>query len=81
DPTAGRHRRLYAAARNLAELGCPPALAHALLTDPALDCGLTPADARRQVDCGVREGWSSPAAAPGTPAELAMTAGPEGGAT
>lgn len=48
-----RHRLLFSAAANLAEFGCPPALAHALLTDAALDTGLTPTDVRRQIDCGL----------------------------
>lgn len=48
-----RHRMLFSAAANLAEFGCPPALAHALLTEPALDTGLSPKDARRQVECGL----------------------------
>jgi hypothetical protein len=48
-----RHRMLFSAAANLAEFGCPPALAHALLTEVALDCGLPPADVRRQIDCGL----------------------------
>jgi hypothetical protein len=50
-----RHRRLYSATRNLAELGCPTALAHALLTDAALDCGLTPRDVHRQIECGLKD--------------------------
>jgi hypothetical protein len=55
DKTAGdgRHRRLFSAAANLAEFGCPPNLAHALLTEPGLDCGLSPSDVRRQIDCGL----------------------------
>jgi hypothetical protein len=48
-----RHRLLFSAAANLAELGCPPALAHALLTEAALDSGLPPADVHRQIDCGL----------------------------
>lgn len=50
----GRHRRLFSAAANLAEFGCPPALAHALLTEPGLDCGLPPSEVRRQIACGLR---------------------------
>ena len=46
--------RLFSAAANLAEFGCPPALAHALLTDAALDSGLPPSEVRRQIDCGLR---------------------------
>lgn len=48
-----RHRLLYSAAANLAELGCPAPLAHALLSESALDCGLPPTDVRRQIDCGL----------------------------
>jgi len=48
-----RHRLLFSAAANLAEFGCPPALAHALLTEAALDSGLTPSDVRRQIECGL----------------------------
>jgi hypothetical protein len=48
-----RHRLLFSAAANLAEFGCPPALAHALLTEAALDSGLTPGDVRRQIECGL----------------------------
>jgi hypothetical protein len=48
-----RHRLLFSAAANLAEFGCPVALAHALLTEAALDSGLPPADVRRQIDCGL----------------------------
>jgi hypothetical protein len=48
-----RHRLLFSAAANLAEFGCPPALAHALLTDAGLDTGLAPSDVRRQIDCGL----------------------------
>jgi hypothetical protein len=70
-----RHRLLFSAAANLAEYGCPPALAHALLTEPALDSGLAPAEARRQIDCGLQHagpippttGPSSSTPAPSTP--------------
>jgi hypothetical protein len=49
-----RHRLLYSAAANLAEFGCPPSLAHALLTDAALDSGLPPGEVYRQIECGLR---------------------------
>lgn len=64
-----RHRLLYSAAGNLAEFGCSPALAHALLTEPALDSGLSPSDVRRQIDCGlsVVPSPSSPTGDAGTP--------------
>lgn len=54
-PEAGRNRRLYAAAINLGEFGCPPRLAHALLSDIAMDCGLSPGEVRRQIDNGLRD--------------------------
>lgn len=51
-----RHRLLFSAAANLAELGCPAALAHELLTEAGLDAGLPPAEVRRQIDCGLAHG-------------------------
>jgi hypothetical protein len=48
-----RHRLLFSAAANLAEFGCPPALAHALLTESGRDSGLPPGEVRRQIDCGL----------------------------
>jgi hypothetical protein len=51
--TGDRHRLLFSAAANLAEFGCPPALAHALLTEAALDSGLPPKEVRRQIECGL----------------------------
>lgn len=51
--TGDRHRLLFSAAANLAELHCPPGLAHELLTEAALDSGLSPAETRRQIDCGL----------------------------
>jgi hypothetical protein len=51
-----RHRLLFSAAADLAEHGCPPDLAHALLTESALDSGLSPAEVRRQIDCGLAHG-------------------------
>jgi hypothetical protein len=63
-----RHRTLFSAAANLAEFGCPPTLAHALLTDAALDCGLPPGDVRRQIECGLAHG-ANPSAPPCTAAD------------
>jgi hypothetical protein len=57
--TGDRHRMLFSAAANLAEFGCPPALAHALLTEAALDSGLPPSDVRRQIDCGLQHASDS----------------------
>jgi hypothetical protein len=45
-----RHRRTYSAAANLAEIGCPLAVARLLLTEPALDLGLPPKDVARCID-------------------------------
>jgi hypothetical protein len=55
-----RHRLLFSAAANLAELGCPPELAHELLSEPALDSGLPPREVHRQIDCGLRHGACKP---------------------
>lgn len=60
----GRHRSLYSAALNLAEFGCPPRLAFALLMPAALDCGLAPKDAGRQIECGLRGEPQTPASPP-----------------
>ena len=49
-----RHRLLFSAAANLAEFGCPVELAHELLTEAALDSGLSPSETRRQIDCGLK---------------------------
>ncbi len=54
--TGERHRRLFSAAANLAELGAPLPLCFGLLLEPALDCGLPPTDARRTIECGWRRG-------------------------
>jgi hypothetical protein len=51
-----RATSLFRSAANLAELDCPTALAHALLTDSALDAGLTPSVTTRQIDCGLAHG-------------------------
>jgi hypothetical protein len=48
-----RHRLLFSAAANLAELGCRFELAYALLSEAALDSGLSPSDVRRQIQCGL----------------------------
>ena len=56
DTVGDRHRMLFSAAANLAELHCPTELAHALLTPAARDSGLTPTDIRRQIECGLSAG-------------------------
>ena len=48
-----RHVRLFSAAANLAEFNCPSELAHALLTEAALDSCLSPSEVRRQIECGL----------------------------
>ena len=48
-----RASKLFQAAANLGEFDCPPALAHALLTEAALDSGLSPSETKRQIDCGL----------------------------
>lgn len=50
-----RHRLLYSAAANLAELGASLPLCFALLEESALDAGLTPTDTRRAIE----NGWAS----------------------
>ncbi len=55
-----RHSRLFSAAANLAELGCPPALAHALLTEPARDSGLPPKEVARVIQCGLDHKGATP---------------------
>ena len=75
--TGDRHRLVFSAAANLAEFGCPPALAHALLTASALDSGLAPNDVRRQIECGLSSVPSAPTHQDGR--ELPQ-AGPNGSA-
>ena len=48
-----RHRRLCSAAANLTEFGCGFELAWALLSESALDSGLSPNEVRRQIECGM----------------------------
>jgi hypothetical protein len=48
-----RHPRLYSAAANLTEVGCPPSAVRALLTEPALDLGLPPKDVERAIENGI----------------------------
>ncbi len=71
-----RHRLLFSAAANLAEFACPPALAHALLTDAALDAGLAPKDARRQIDCGLAHGRANPSTPPADSSTATETPSP-----
>ncbi len=68
-----RHATLCSAAANLAEFGCPPTLAHALLTPAALDCGLTPSDTRRQIDCGLSHAVTMGEAVPPPPDPVPST--------
>jgi hypothetical protein len=52
-PEGERATQLFRAAANLAEFGCTPELAHSLLTEAALDSGLTPSETRRQIESGL----------------------------
>jgi hypothetical protein len=54
--TGDRHRMLFSAAANLAEFGCPPLLAQALLCEAGLDAGLPPKEVLRQIECGLSHG-------------------------
>ncbi len=64
-----RHVKLFSAAANLAEFGCPPILAHTLLTEAALDSGLSPLEVRRQIECGLKHVGPTPPADGVTPIE------------
>jgi hypothetical protein len=66
-PENCRAVRLFSAAANLAEFGCPTLLAHALLTEAALDSGLPPAEVRRQIDCGLKHVGAMPSESPPAP--------------
>lgn len=48
-----RHARLFRAAGNLREFNAAPELIDALLTEAALDSGLSPSEAARQIRCGI----------------------------
>ncbi|MDB5311281.1 MAG: hypothetical protein JWO38_5483, partial [Gemmataceae bacterium] len=51
-----RHPRLFRAAADMAEIAAAhglDTLIHALLTEPALDTGLAPAEVERQIRCGI----------------------------
>lgn len=52
-PDGEREVRLFRASANLGEFDCPADLAHALLTEPALDSGLTPSETKRAIDGGL----------------------------
>ena len=68
-----RHRLLFSAAANLAELGCPPALAHELLTEAGRDAGLSPSEVRRQIDCGLKHHQHTADGSRSEPATLGAT--------
>jgi hypothetical protein len=52
DEPADRHTRLFSAAANLAEIGCPLHAIRALLTERALDTGLPPREVERTITNG-----------------------------
>ncbi len=49
-----RHRLLFSAAANIGEFPTVEQLAFALLTEAGLDSGLSPAEVRRQINCGLK---------------------------
>jgi hypothetical protein len=51
-----RATRLFSAAANLGEYGCPFDLAFALLSEAASDSGLPPREVRRQIESGLEHG-------------------------
>lgn len=55
-PAGSRAVRLFSAAADIAGLGGNERIAMALLYEPALDCGLCPSEARRQILAGVEHG-------------------------
>jgi len=58
-----RATMLFRSAAWMAEQGAPPSLVSALLTEPALDCGLTPSETARQIRCGIEHALKQRAAA------------------
>ncbi|HEY1189086.1 MAG TPA: hypothetical protein VGE74_15635 [Gemmata sp.] len=48
-----RHTRLFRAAGDLCEHGAPGELVHALLTEAALDSGMSPSEVARTINCGI----------------------------
>jgi hypothetical protein len=75
-----RHRLLFSSAANLREFGCPAALAHALLTPPALDSGLAPGEVHRQIECGLAHGVAEACTSPDPgPATATAKGGPADG--
>jgi hypothetical protein len=51
-PVGERATMLFRCAAWLSEQGCPEKLVSALLTEPGLDCGLSPSETARQIRCG-----------------------------
>jgi hypothetical protein len=52
-PEGERRPTLFRCAAWMAEQGAPDRLIHAMLTEAALDLGVTPKDVARQIDCGI----------------------------
>ncbi len=71
--TGDRHRLLFSAAANLAEFGCPSALAHELLSEAGRDAGLSPSEVRRQIDCGLQHNQHTADGSRSEPATLGAT--------
>jgi hypothetical protein len=72
-----RHRLLFSAAANLAEFGCPPALAHALLTEAGLNSGLPPSEVKRQINCGLEGGVALSSSTAASPPSVTPKARPD----
>ena len=52
-PQGERATTLFRCAAVLTEMGCPAAAVYALLDEPGRDNGLSPAEVRRQIGCGI----------------------------
>jgi len=59
-----RATMLFRASAWLAEQGAPPSLVFALLTEPGLDCGLSPSETARQIKCGIEHALRQRGATP-----------------
>jgi hypothetical protein len=66
-----RAKTLFQCACWLSEQGCPEKLVSALLTEPALDCGLSPSETARQIKCGIEHALRQRAAADPRPDPIA----------
>jgi hypothetical protein len=70
-PEGERATMLFRSAAWLSGQGCPEKLVSALLTEPALDSGLTPSETARQIKCGIEHAQKQRAAADPRPDPIA----------